>query len=95
MVNKKLITLGLICVVLSVGVIGAVMALNQKDNELQMKTNQISNSRMEPRAGFDPATNSLRGCRSTGLSHRGVYCELSGIHIFKTFGSKQPPQRCP
>lgn len=42
MVNKKLITLGLICVVLSVGVIGAVMALNQKDNELQMKTNQIS-----------------------------------------------------
>jgi len=42
MVNKKLIALGLICVVLSVGVIGAVMALNQKDNELQMKTDQIS-----------------------------------------------------
>ena len=27
---------------------------------------------MEPRAGFDPATNSLQGCRSTGLSHRGT-----------------------
>jgi hypothetical protein len=27
---------------------------------------------MEPRAGFDPATNSLQGCRSTGLSHRGM-----------------------
>ena len=34
MVNKKLIALGLICVVLSVGVIGAVMVLNQKDIEL-------------------------------------------------------------
>ena len=37
MVNKKLIALGLICVVLSVGVIGAVMVINQKDIELQMK----------------------------------------------------------
>ena len=45
---------------------------------------------MEPRAGFDPATNSLRGCRSTGLSHRGVCSELSEIRIFKTFGRKQP-----
>ena len=29
-------------------------------------------SPVEPRAGFDPATNSLQGCRSTGLSHRGT-----------------------
>jgi flagellar biosynthesis/type III secretory pathway protein FliH len=42
MVEKKLIALGLICVVLSVGVFGAVMMLNQKDNELQLKTDQIS-----------------------------------------------------
>jgi uncharacterized protein YlxW (UPF0749 family) len=42
MVEKKVIVLSLICVVLAVGVIGAVMVLNQKDNELQMKTNQIS-----------------------------------------------------
>jgi len=42
MVNKKLIALGLICVILSVGVIGAVIVLNQKGNELQMKTDQIS-----------------------------------------------------
>ena len=26
----------------------------------------------KPRAGFEPAANSLRGCRSTGLSHRGT-----------------------
>jgi hypothetical protein len=54
---------------------------------------QVSTARMEPRAGFDPATNSLRGCRSTGLSHRGVSSKLSEIHVFKTFGSKQSPQR--
>ena len=48
-------------------------------------------SSMEPRAGFDPATNSLRGCRSTGLSHRGIYCELSETHILKTFGNIQLP----
>ena len=42
MVEKKLIALGLICVVLSVGVFGVVMLLNQKDIEMQMKTNQIS-----------------------------------------------------
>jgi len=42
MVEKKLVALGLICVVLSVGVFGAVMVLNQKDNEMQIKTNQIS-----------------------------------------------------
>ena len=50
---------------------------------------------MEPRAGFDPATNSLRGCRSTGLSHRGVCSELSEIHVFKTFGRKQPHRGTP
>jgi regulator of replication initiation timing len=42
MVEKKLIALGLICVVLSVGFIGTVMLLNQKDIEMQIKTDQIS-----------------------------------------------------
>jgi len=42
MVKKKLIALGLICVVLSVGVFGAVMVLNQKDIQMRIKTNQIS-----------------------------------------------------
>jgi len=42
MVEKKVIALGLICVVLSVGVFGAVMLLNQKEIEMQIKTNQIS-----------------------------------------------------
>jgi chaperonin cofactor prefoldin len=42
MVEKKLIALGLICVVLSVGVFGAVMVLNQKDIQMRIKTNQIS-----------------------------------------------------
>jgi len=42
MVEKKLIALGLICVVLSVGVFGAVMVLNQKDLQMQIKTDQIS-----------------------------------------------------
>jgi peptidoglycan hydrolase CwlO-like protein len=42
MVEKKVIALGLICVVLSVGVFGAVMALNQKDVQMQIKTDQIS-----------------------------------------------------
>jgi hypothetical protein len=32
MAEKKLIALGLICIVLSVGVLGTVMMLNQKDN---------------------------------------------------------------
>ncbi len=27
---------------------------------------------VEPRGGFEPPTYSLRGCRSTGLSYRGV-----------------------
>jgi len=42
MVEKKLVALGLICVVLSVGLFGAVMLLNQKDTEMQIKTDQIS-----------------------------------------------------
>jgi cell division protein FtsB len=42
MAEKKLIALGLICIVLSVGVLGTVMMLTQKDNELQIKTDQIS-----------------------------------------------------
>jgi hypothetical protein len=42
MPEKKLVALGLICVILSVGVIGAVMMLDQKDSDLQTKTEQIS-----------------------------------------------------
>jgi len=42
MVEKKLVALSLICVALSVGVIGAVMMLNQKETEMQLKNNQIS-----------------------------------------------------
>ena len=42
MVEKKLVALSLICIVLCVAVVGAVMTVNQKDNELQMKTDQIS-----------------------------------------------------
>ena len=41
MVEKKLIALSLICVVLAVGLFGALMLLNQKDAEMQIKTNQI------------------------------------------------------
>jgi cell division protein FtsB len=42
MVEKKVVALSLICVVLSVGFIGAVMMLNQRETELQIKTDQIS-----------------------------------------------------
>lgn len=42
MVEKKIVALGLICVILSVGFVGAVMMLNQKETEIQMKSNQIS-----------------------------------------------------
>ena len=41
MVDIKLIAISLICVVLSVGVIGAVMLLDQKDTELQIQNDQI------------------------------------------------------
>ncbi len=42
MAEKKFIAVVLVCVVLSVGVIGAVMILNQKNIELQLKGDQIS-----------------------------------------------------
>ena len=42
MVEKKLVALSLICVVLCVAVVGAVIVVNQKDYELQMKADQIS-----------------------------------------------------
>jgi chaperonin cofactor prefoldin len=42
MVEKKLVALSLICVVLFVGFIGAVIMLNQKETEMQLKNNQIS-----------------------------------------------------
>jgi len=42
MANKKLVALSLICVVLSVGIVSAVMVVNQKDIELKTKTEQIS-----------------------------------------------------
>ncbi|MCW4014895.1 MAG: hypothetical protein NWF06_00840 [Candidatus Bathyarchaeota archaeon] len=41
MVGTKAIALGLICVVLSVGLIGALIIVNQKDADLQMKNEQI------------------------------------------------------
>lgn len=40
--EKKLVALALICVVLSVGVIGAIMVLNQKNIEIVMKNDQIA-----------------------------------------------------
>jgi predicted RNase H-like nuclease (RuvC/YqgF family) len=42
MFDRKLVALSLICVVLCVAVVGAVMVVNQKDYELQMKADQIS-----------------------------------------------------
>ena len=42
MANKKLIALSLICVILWVGIAGAVIVVNQKDSELQTKNYQIS-----------------------------------------------------
>ena len=42
MIEKKVVALSLICVVLCVSVVGAVMAVNQKDYELQTKADQIS-----------------------------------------------------
>ena len=41
MAEKKLFTLTLICVMLSTGLIGATIALNLKDTELQVKADQI------------------------------------------------------
>ena len=42
MVEKKVVALGLICVILAVGLFGTVMAFSQKDSEIQIKTAQIS-----------------------------------------------------
>jgi predicted nucleic acid-binding Zn-ribbon protein len=42
MFEKKLVALSLICVVLCVAVVGAVIVVNQKDNELRMQADQIS-----------------------------------------------------
>lgn len=41
MPEKKFVAIVLVCVALSVGLIGTVMALDQKDTELQIKTDQI------------------------------------------------------
>ncbi len=41
MVSKTVVVLSLVCVVLAVGLVGAFMLLNQKDGELQIKTNQV------------------------------------------------------
>jgi cell division protein FtsB len=59
MVDKKLVVLGLICVVLCVSVVGTVMAVNQKDQELQTKTNQISGLENE-NTGLDAQVASLQ-----------------------------------
>jgi len=42
MVEKKFVVICLVCVVLAVGLVGALVLLNQKDAELQIKTSQIS-----------------------------------------------------
>ena len=42
MVSKTVVVLSLVCVILAVGLIGTFVVLNQKDAELQIKTNQIS-----------------------------------------------------
>ncbi|MFA5365248.1 MAG: hypothetical protein WC325_08730 [Candidatus Bathyarchaeia archaeon] len=42
MAQKKLVALGLICVILTVGLLGTVLAFNQTQTELQTKTTQIS-----------------------------------------------------
>jgi hypothetical protein len=42
MVSKTVVVLSLVCVVLAVGLVGTFVMLNQKDAELQIKTNQIS-----------------------------------------------------
>jgi predicted nuclease with TOPRIM domain len=42
LVSKTVVVLSLVCVVLAVGLVGAVILLNQKDAELQIKTNQVS-----------------------------------------------------
>ena len=42
MVDKKVVVLCLVCVVLAVGVVGALMLLDQKDAELQIKINKLS-----------------------------------------------------
>ena len=55
----------------------AIKALEQLNPELESKTKFLGEASskegsVEPRVGFDPTTNSLQGCRSTGLSHRGT-----------------------
>jgi predicted nuclease with TOPRIM domain len=42
MVSKTVVVLSLVCVILAVGLVGTFVILNQKDAELQIKTNQIS-----------------------------------------------------
>jgi hypothetical protein len=42
MTDKKLISLTLICVFLCVGIVGALMTVNQNDSKLQTKNEQIS-----------------------------------------------------
>jgi predicted nuclease with TOPRIM domain len=42
MVSKTVVVLSLVCVVLAVGLVGTFVMLNQKDAELQIKTNQIA-----------------------------------------------------
>ncbi len=42
MVSKTVVVLSLVCVVLAFGLVGTFVLLNQKDTELHIKTNQIS-----------------------------------------------------
>ena len=46
----------------------------KSENNIDLKLGISSqNCIMEPRAGFEPATYSLQGCRSGQLSYRGTY----------------------
>ena len=47
MFDKRIIALGLICIVLSVGLAGALILLNQKDAEMQTNANLVSELEME------------------------------------------------
>jgi peptidoglycan hydrolase CwlO-like protein len=77
MVEKKLVALSLICVVLCVAVAGAVMAVNQKDYELQTKADQIS--------GFEDERLSLEAqIANLQFNISGLQSEITSLSNEKT-----------